>query len=526
MTDQAGVSAFLGSGGSYDPPAAEVERIDTHAALVFLAGARAFKIKRAVRFSFMDFSTRDKRAAACRQEVRLNRRSAPDLYLGVVPILRRPGGFAFGDLLPDPDDEAALPQEIEELAVVMRRFDQSSLFDRLADSGRLDADLIEALVRQVVALHAQAEPAAAVFGGADGLDRLIAENAEDFAAYPEILPAERAARLIAACHARLEQVAALLDARRDGGFVRRCHGDLHLRNIVLLDGRPTLFDCIEFNAAIATIDLGYDLAFLLMDLDRRGLRPLANVALNRYLEAALPAGLGGPDWLAALPLFLSLRAAVRAKVAAPAVGAQQDAGLAAALRREALDYLSAAERYLAPPAPRLLAVGGLSGSGKSTLARALAPDLGASPGAVVLRSDQIRKRLAGLRETERLPAEAYGADSSAAVYAEIGRLAGAILASGHAVVVDAVSARPEERHSFRALAESAGLRFDGLWLEAPAGTLKARVAARQGDASDADAAVVDRQLGYDLGDLDWTRVPADGGPDAVRKRAQALLRMD
>ena len=526
MTDQSRVAAFLGEGGSYDPAVAEVERIDTHAALVFLAGTRAYKVKRAVRFSFMDFSTREKRAAACLNELRLNRRSAPELYLGVLPVLRDGTGFAFGDLVTDPGDDFSLPQDTEELALVMRRFDQSGLFDRLADSGRLDAALIEALLQQVVMLQAAAAPAAAPFGGAEALGRVIAENAQDFEAHPEILPPARVDLLIAASRRRLAAASALLDARRAAGLVRRCHGDLHLRNIVLIEGRPTLFDCIEFNDAIGTVDLTYDLAFLLMDLDQRGLRPLANVALNRYLDAAARAGLGGPEWLAALPLFLSLRAAVRAKVTAPAVAAQQDPAEAEALRREAMAYLAAAERYLAPPPARLVAVGGLSGSGKSTLARALAPDLGATPGAVVLRSDQLRKRLAGLDETQRLPREAYAAASSEEVYSEMIRLAGVILAAGHAVVVDAVSARPEQRAAFRALAGSHGARFDGLWLDAPAETLKARVDARMADASDADADVVERQLHYDLGDIDWSRLSAGGRPDELLDRARSLLGSD
>ncbi len=521
--DQSALAAFLGDGASYDPPVSRVERIDTHAAFVFLAGERAYKIKRAVRFSFMDFSTRDKRAAACLTELRLNRRSAPQIYLGLRPILRRAEGFAFGPLMQDPGDSLALSEEVVEVALVMRRFDQSGLFDRLAEAGGLDAGLIESLVEAVVGLHAQAETAEAPYGGAEGLRRVLAENAEDFAGFPEILPAARVAALQAESHCHLTKVGRLLDARRTAGLVRRCHGDLHLRNIVLIDGQPTLFDCIEFNRAIATIDLGYDLAFLLMDLDHRGLRRLANVALNRYLELAARAGLGGAGWLAALPLFLSLRAAVRAKVTAPAVAAQQARTQAAALRQEALDYLAAAERYLTPPPPRLLAVGGLSGTGKTTLARGLAPALGAAPGAVVLRSDQIRKRLAGVGETERLPASAYTPTASAEVYGELARQAAGLLAAGHAVVVDAVSARPEQRENLRAIAESAGARFDGVWLEAAPETLKSRVAARRGDASDADAAVVARQLDYELGAIDWRRISAEGGPEAVLARARTAL---
>jgi predicted kinase len=317
----------------------------------------------------------------------------------------------------------------------------------------------------------------------------------------------------------LKQHGRLLDARAESGHVRRCHGDLHLRNVVLLDGQPTLFDAIEFNDAIACIDVFYDLAFLLMDLDHRDLRPFANLVLNRYLQqrdecAALPL----------LPLLLSMRAAVRAKVAASLEAiADNDTGKAKQ-RNEAGVYFRRALDYLNPPPPRLVAVGGLSGSGKATLARALAPENGAAPGALHLRSDVLRKQLAGVAELERLPAAAYSAEATAAVYAELARRAAQGLAAGQSVVVDAVFARPEERADIEAVAQTVGTGFTGLWLAADRSVLTARVQGRRSDASDADARVVERQLTYDLGVIAWQRLPSSR--PASELKADALTRLE
>jgi len=278
--------------------------------------------------------------------------------------------------------------------------------------------------------------------------------------------------------------------------VRHCHGDLHLRNIVEIDGSPVLFDALEFDDRLATIDVLHDLAFLLMDLGKRGLKPHANAVLNAYLDAERDTGnLVG---LAALPLFLSMRAAVRAKVELlrASMAAPDRAG---PVREEARAYFDLAAKFLAPVAPRLIAIGGLSGSGKSVVARAIAPHIGAFPGAVHVRSDVERKRLFGVRPLERLPPDAYTMEVTKQVYAACRKRALMALEGGQAVIVDAVHARPEEREALAALAAGMGVPFTGLWLEAPAKILRDRVAARTGDVSDATAQVVDVQLGYDIG---------------------------
>ena len=519
VADQSAVAAFLGDPASHGPGVERVERFDTHGAMVFLAGARAYKVKRAVAFPYMDFSTLALRRAACEKEVALNRRSAPELYLGAEPVVRdAEGGLHLGGPLGGP---LAGEGEVVEWVVVMRRFDQAGLFDRLAADGRLTPDLMLRLTDAVLRFHNEAErlePARALGGGATGQRAVAEESLAELAERPDLFAAPEVEALGALFQHWLGRSGALLDKRMAAGFVRHCHGDLHLRNICLIEGAPTLFDCIEFNDSLAAIDVLYDLAFLLMDLEHRDLRPLANLVLNRYLQRS-----EALEGLAALPGFLANRALVRAKVSASAEASQSEAAARARLEEEARHYFAAARRYLEPPVPRLLAVGGLSGSGKTTLARRLAPRLGAAPGALHLRSDIIRKALWGIDELSPLPEDAYGPGFGERVYAEICRRARQALSAGQAVVADAVYARPAERDAIAAVARDLGLRFDGLWLQAERDTLIARVDARRGDASDADAAVVRRQLAYETGEVAWSRLEAGRSVEDLARRAMERL---
>ncbi len=503
--DQAAVIAFLADPATHG--GAAVERIDTHASIVFLAGDRAFKLKRAIRFSYLDYSTPAARERHCRAELALNRRRAPELYEEVRSIARGADGrLSFGG-----------SREVVDWVLVMRRFDQDALFDRMADGGRLTVPLMLDLAEQIARFHDAAEIDLAA-GGSDGMAETVAGNARNLrAAVPETLGASEVDRLAAATEAELARVAALLDARRRAGKVRHCHGDLHLRNICLVGGRPTLFDCIEFNRAISNIDVLYDLAFLFMDLHARRLDALGNAVLNGYLDRR-----DESDGLAALPLFLSVRAAVRAHVAAAAARQQPEAGQRGKLQTEAGRYLAHAGDLLHPRPPCLIAVGGLSGSGKSSVAYGLAPGLGQVPGARVLRSDVIRKRLFGVGPTRRLPASAYGEEVTGRVYRRLEDEAAAALASGCCAIADAVYARPSEREAIAAAARAAHVPFVGLWLEAPADVLAARLDARRGDASDATAEVLRQQLAYDVGGIDWHRIGAGRPLAAVVAAARQI----
>jgi hypothetical protein len=293
----------------------------------------------------------------------------------------------------------------------------------------------------------------------------------------------------------------LVARRVVAGAVRRCHGDLHLRNIVLIDGWPVPFDAIEFSERIANIDVLYDLSFTLMDLCERMLRPLANRLLNEWLwRIAELTGAPHEEALALLPMFLSRRASIRAFVDA------QAAAVSGADASRARDYQKIALSFLRPVPPRLVAIGGLSGSGKTTLALRMAPEIGRAPGAVVVRSDVERKRRAGVALEDRMPAGSYTSESSATVYAAFLTRAERVLRAGHSVVLDAVFAHPDERAAAEALADKVGVPFEGIWLDVPKEVAQARVAARKVDASDATPAVVERQFGYDLGEIRWRRL--------------------
>jgi uncharacterized protein len=501
VDSQQAVIDFLGDSATHG--GAPVTRIDTHAASVFLAGERALKIKRAVKFPFLDFSTLEKRKAACEAEIQVNRPFAPAIYRGVVAITRGPGGLAIGG-----------GGDPVEWAVEMRRFDETKTLDRLAERGEIDERLADALGRAVATAHAAA-PAGSGF--VEELDEVIAQNDAELRAC-DLFATPQVVVLSAATRTALARVRPLLEARERAGLVRRCHGDLHLGNIVMIDGAPTLFDAIEFDPRIATGDVLYDLAFLLMDLIERGLNAAANTVFNRYFaETRRDDDL---DALAALPLFLSLRAAIRAKVTAARAKLSDKR---AETEQSARDYFALAQKLIAPPQPQLIAVGGLSGTGKSLLARALAPDTLPAPGAVLLRSDVERKAIYGVGETERLPQEAYAREVTAKVYAAIEAKAVRLLAAGHSAIADAVFADPRERAAIEQAAGNA--HFRGLFLTAGLDVRVSRVGSRTGDASDADAQVARAQEQYDLGALDWAQVDASGTPEDTLQRARAALKL-
>jgi uncharacterized protein len=481
----------------------DMRRIDTHAASVFLEGDRALKIKRAVRFPFLDYSTLVKRKAACEEEIRINRPLAPQIYRRVAAITRNSDGSL--DI-----DGSGAPVEF---AVEMTRFDERQTIDHLAESGPLDAGLVDAIAEAIAASHkvAPRTPEQPWVESIPGLIKGYISAFRDAACFPP----DDVEELGKASQAAFSGLRGLLERRGHQGRVRRCHGDLHLANVVVIEGKPTLFDAIEFDEKIASIDVFYDLAFPLMDLLRYGRQPAANRLLNRYL-AITP--VDDIDALAALPLLMSMRAAIRAHVMLTRSAADKARNI-----KTARVYFDLANVLIHSPRPTLMAIGGLSGTGKSVLARDLAPFVAPQPGAVVLRSDVLRKQLLGVNETDRLPASAYRRESSEPVYQELAQRAVRVLAQGHSVVVDAVFAREAERAAIESAARQADARFSGIFLVTDLATRQSRVESRQADASDATPEVAGLQEAYNIGTVDWTIIDASGTPETTVKHCQARI---
>lgn len=497
--DWQAVADFLARPGTLGPA---TEVIETHTARVFLSGDQAWKLRRPVDYGWLDYASRATRRRMAEREIAWNSPTAPGLYLGL-------GGVTAGPRLVRPGD--AVPDAAEPL-VVMHRFDQADLFDRMAADGRLDLDRMRQTGSVIASMH-RTEPAEPAPPDIDGLLR---QECADLEGLAEPLGRDGIATLTRSLRERVAALRDLAATRR----VRRCHGDLHLRNIVLWQGRPAPFDCIEFNADLARIDPLYDLAFLLMDLEHRGHGELGPAVLSAWAEgmAAEPGAdvATAYDGFALFPLYKAFRADIRAKIGAlSADGPDAEAKLA-----EARTYVALGQAYLdADPRPRLIAVGGRSGSGKSLLAREIA----ALTGALVIRSDAVRKGLAGVAMTDRLPPESYTPEAAARVYAAMTDRAGRALAGGMPVILDAAHLDPQERATAEAIARTAGVPFDGVWLDAPRETLKTRAAARQGDVSDATGTVVDRQFAEDVGAISWKTIDASGDPDAVVSAARAAL---
>lgn len=468
-------------------------RIETAIARVYLEGDVAWKLKRWVSLGYVEFASSENRLWALKRELEFNQATAPGVYRAVRRVTRAADGGL----------ELDGPGALVDHALEMARFDDAKVL--AAAPATVDGAVAEELGRTIAGFHAAASLRPQ--GGIASLRFTVGSNAELLRGMAHKLDGAAVETLLALTDAEVARRTPLLEARTAGGFSRRCHGDLHLGNILLEDDGPVLFDCIEFNDLLSDIDVQYDLAFLLMDLAFRDRADAAVRALSAYLDQAArhfdPADLWAG--LAAMPLFLSVRAGVRAHVEAYSDNVQA-----------ADAYVRAGIAHLSPASPRLAAVGGLSGSGKSTVARLIAPALGASPGAVILRTDEIRKRLTGAAATEALPPAAYTPAMDAKVYGAMFTDAAALLAAGRAVILDATFLAPAHRAAARDVAAQAGAPFDGLWLEAPAAILAQRIAGRSGDASDADVSVLAAQLAR-AADVDWPRLDVSGSAQAAAK---------
>jgi aminoglycoside phosphotransferase family enzyme/predicted kinase len=465
---------------AYSHPADSIRLSETHISWVLLAGAFAYKIKKPVDFGFLDFSTLPRRRFFCGEELRLNRRYAPDLYLAVLPITGSPEQPRMGG-----------PGPALEYAVQMRRFDEALLFDWLVHEHRLLPEYLDRLAETLADFHASI--ARAALDDPHGLPdhqrqaaelnfsriRPLLDNPEDIAKLDALQVWTRDE------YSRRES---LMQRRKSEGFIRECHGDLHLGNIVLIDRRPTLFDGIEFNEDLRWIDVLSELAFLVMDLEAHGAGSLAWRLLNRYLEIT-----GDYRGLPLFDYFRAYRAMVRAKIAQLARAQTEDSGRTTELLARYRSYVGYGLELIQPRKPRLFITHGLSGSGKSHLAAHLAERL---PG-IRLRSDVERKRLAGLAAEARTgspPAGGlYGADMTAKTYSHLAELAGLLLDAGHSVIVDATFLKREQREEQRRIAKRCGAEFLILNCRAPMELLRERIRARTlagNDPSEADLAVL------------------------------------
>lgn len=511
--DQSRTIAFLGEAANYPAPCHDVAVIETHAAMVFLAGTEVYKIKKAVTYSYLDFSTLAKRKAVCLRELEINQPHAPDIYLDVTPICRLDdGSLHIG--------QGGTPVE---WAVHMRRFDDDALLANAVRHDGPELPFYDDLADEIIEFH-RAAPAIRDDHGADRIDGIIDQLCRSFEQSCDVIEPSRCSDFHDLVARQAHNIRHRLVQRGRRGLVRRCHGDLHLKNIVVLNGKPVLFDAIEFNEEIATTDVLYDLAFLIMDLESRHMRTAANRVLNHYvLKSADTSNIAG---LQAMPLFLACRAAIRAMVAIVRMRQATEEAAHQSARREALEYFSLALESLKERPKRLVCVGGLSGTGKTTVARLMAPVIGDAPGALHLRSDVERKSLFGVAETIRLDPSAYRTDVSRKVYSRLMRKAELALRAGTSVIIDAVFLNVEERNTAEQIARRNNASFAGLWLEAGEDALVERIKRRRGDASDATVDVLHGQQKKSAGSAGWQPVAADGTPEETMQHCLHAVQLN
>ncbi len=474
----------LNNPAHYPHPVDQVTLLETHISWVFLAGEYAYKIKKPLNLGFLDFSSLERRAHFCREEIRLNQRQASDLYLDVVPITGSPSQPELGG-----------SGEPFEYAVRMRRFAREDGFDHLLAEGRLQPQHIVELAEQLAQLHQKAAvaPPDSPLGQPE---QVMAPMRDNLVALQTMLTTEadqaRLQRLADWTEAQGAALKSLLQQRCRDGFIRECHGDAHLGNVTLFRGRTTLFDAIEFNQEFRWIDVINDLAFTLMDLCHRGAPAMSWQVLDRYLTLS-----GDFQGVRLLTFYQVYRALVRAKIAGLRLGQDLDAEQQQAVLAELKAYVRLAERLAEPRRPALIITMGLSGSGKTVLSNHLLQDLGL----IRLRSDVERKRLHDLAPEadshSQVAGGIYSSDTSQLTYARLRDHAATLLQAGEPVLVDATCLQQQQRQAFRQLAQEHDVPLHLLVCEADTETLKARLhrrAAQGGDASEADTTVLEYQL--------------------------------
>ena len=468
----------------YDHAVSDFQVLETHISWVILTGEYAYKIKKPMDFGFLNFSTLERRKHFCEEELRLNKRLADSLYLEVLPI----SGTAQAPELNGTGEPI-------EYAIRMRQFNQSDLLDVRQEKGTLEPELLTSLAQQVANFHDTLPrvPDGKPLGTPDAVYAAMQENfdqirplIDDKALLDQLDNLEQWTR------STFERHRDLIAQRHADGFVRECHGDLHLANITVYEGEVTVFDCIEFSEPFRWIDVINDLAFLLMDLESRQETRLANLVLNRYLEYR-----GDFDALPLLPLYKAYRAMVRGKIALftrgnPSLSDAEKEGLMQKYR----SYAQLAEDYSAIPNPYLLAMTGLSASGKSVISADMAGELGL----VRLRSDVERKRLFGLAPLDDSKSDIgeniYTEEANQKTYEHLAKLADKLLMGGMPVIVDAACLREAERDLLTDVAENHGLPFALIHCEAPEESRRQWIRERDGDASEATEELLEAQASW------------------------------
>ncbi|MCP4338641.1 MAG: AAA family ATPase [Desulfobulbaceae bacterium] len=471
----------------YDPPVGKCVLIETHISWVILAGPYAYKIKKSIDLGFLDFSTLEKRHFYCQEELRLNKRLAPATYLSVLPItgtVENPQWAGKGDAI--------------EYAIKMQAFPQKAQLDRVLANGELQARQIDLLARHIANFHDNINIAEldSSYGDPELILQPVEENFRQIREHVKNADALHSlAELEGWSKSTFNALQALFRQRKAAGFIRECHGDMHLRNIAWVDDAPLVFDCIEFSPGLRWIDVINDIAFLVMDLQDRKQPILALRFLDNYLQLT-----GDYSSLAVLQFYLVYRALVRAKI--DAIRAHQ-AGISrkeqAEAEKEFSEYLNLALNYIRAAKPQLIITRGMSASGKSTVSQTLMEQLGA----VRIRSDVERKRLfgplpeedgqSGVGKVGKVGKGIYTAEATDMTYRKLEGLAAQILDAGYSVIVDAVFLNYAEREQFRKLAESRQVSFVILECHADAEILRQRIVQRKKGVSDADLEILAMQ---------------------------------
>lgn len=480
--DKSGLISALMDASTYPHVVADIRLIETHISWVILTGRYAYKIKKPVSLGFLDFSTLQKRKQYCEEEVRLNRRLAPGIYLGVDSIRGTPAN-------PHIDGEG----EILEYAVKMVQFPQQAQLDQMLERGELQPMHMDALAHMVADFHQRIEMAdsSSDYGTPEHVMQPVIDTISQLRRYMEDATSSNLVEALEQwCQTNYSRLRDLFAQRKAQGYVRECHGDMHLRNLAWIDNMPVAFDCIEFNPELRWIDVISEIAFLVMDLDDRQQAQLAQRFLNAYLEHS-----GDYQGVRLLRFYLVYRALVRAMVDAIRAGQEGiEPGEKRQAKMEAQGYLKLAQGYTRYSQPQLIIARGLSGSGKSTYSQLLLEQLPA----IRIRSDVERKRLYGLKPEQNghklIGEEIYSATATERTYQRLRQLAADILDCGYSVIVDATCQKLQQRQNFQELARHGGWPYIILDFTASPDTLRHRVAARHDDVSDADLRVLELQL--------------------------------